>query len=139
MILQKNGERSPFLGANRGLKTLGDFPLNRENRFRHKIFLKNQSILVSGFPALADFSDQGLHDFIDSVKSYRKLRWLGSAALSLAYVACGRADVYGEKNIMLWDVAGAVPIVLGAGGKISLDKTDKLYCLNAFASNGMIA
>ena len=99
---------------------------------------KDQGILVSGFPAHADLSEESLRVFIDSVRSYRKLRWLGSAALSLAYVACGRADVYEEKNIMLWDIAGAAPILLGAGGSFRLDKTKKEFCLNVSAGNGLI-
>ncbi|MDP2905703.1 MAG: inositol monophosphatase family protein [Candidatus Omnitrophota bacterium] len=99
---------------------------------------KNQGILVSGFPARADLSEESLRGFIAAVRSYRKLRWLGSAALSLVYVACGRADVYEEKNIMLWDIAGAAPILLGAGGSFRLDKTKKEFCLNVSASNGLI-
>jgi myo-inositol-1(or 4)-monophosphatase len=41
---------------------------------------------------------------------------LGSAALSLAYVASGRADAYQENDIAIWDVAAGIAIVKAAGG-----------------------
>jgi myo-inositol-1(or 4)-monophosphatase len=41
---------------------------------------------------------------------------LGSAALSLAYVASGRADAYHENDIAIWDVAAGIAIVKAAGG-----------------------
>jgi myo-inositol-1(or 4)-monophosphatase len=43
---------------------------------------------------------------------------LGSAALSLAYVACGRADAYHEDEIKIWDVAAGVALVRAAGGSV---------------------
>ena len=41
----------------------------------------------------------------------KKIRIIGSAALSLAYVACGRFDVYIEKNVKLWDVAAGLALI----------------------------
>lgn len=77
---------------------------------------KEKAVFLTGFPSRTDFSVKAISGFVNSVRSYKKVRLLGSAALSLAYVAAGRADEYYEKDIMLWDVAGGVPIVLGAGG-----------------------
>ena len=102
------------------------------------VSLKEKGILVSGFPARADLSEEAIRGFIDAAKSYRKLRYLGSAALSLVYVACGRADAYAERSIMLWDVAGAAAIILGAGGKISCKETSKPFCFDVLATNGRI-
>jgi myo-inositol-1(or 4)-monophosphatase len=48
-----------------------------------------------------------------------QLRKTGSAALDLAYVACGRYDGYFQKNLKLWDVAGGIIIVKEAGGIIN--------------------
>jgi len=45
---------------------------------------------------------------------------LGSAALDMAYVACGRLDAYIEGQISLWDIAAGLPMVSRAGGKVSL-------------------
>jgi myo-inositol-1(or 4)-monophosphatase len=47
------------------------------------------------------------------------IRRTGSAALDLAYVACGRCDAYFESGIKAWDVAGGMLLVREAGGRVS--------------------
>jgi myo-inositol-1(or 4)-monophosphatase len=47
------------------------------------------------------------------------LRRLGSAALDLAYVACGRADIYWERGLNSWDLAAGMIILREAGGFVS--------------------
>ncbi|HVL71880.1 MAG TPA: inositol monophosphatase family protein [Beijerinckiaceae bacterium] len=47
------------------------------------------------------------------------LRRMGSAALDLAYVACGRADGYWERELNSWDVAAGMLLVREAGGFVS--------------------
>lgn len=47
------------------------------------------------------------------------LRRPGSAALDLAYVACGRYDGYFEKNLKIWDIAAGSLIVSEAGGIVA--------------------
>jgi myo-inositol-1(or 4)-monophosphatase len=46
------------------------------------------------------------------------IRRTGSAALDLAYVACGRADAYFEAGVKDWDIAAGVLLVREAGGKV---------------------
>ena len=48
--------------------------------------------------------------------SYRKS---GSAALDMAYIACGRYDGYFQKNLHLWDIAAGLVLVEEAGGVIN--------------------
>lgn len=96
------------------------------NLNNHKINIssvlsKKEAVLCTGFPVNSNFSSDGLNDFISQVQEYKKIRSLGTAALSIAYVACGRIDAYFEKNIMLWDVAAACAIVLAAGGTIEME------------------
>lgn len=79
-----------------------------------------QAILTTGFPSGDDFNEKSLRRFIESVKKFKKIRLIGSAALSLAYVACGRVDAYVEEGIMLWDVAAGAAIIKGAGGKAKI-------------------
>ena len=50
----------------------------------------------------------------------RKTRMLGSAALGMAYVACGRLDGYIEEQISLWDIAAGWLLVECAGGVVRL-------------------
>jgi myo-inositol-1(or 4)-monophosphatase len=47
------------------------------------------------------------------------MRRMGSAALDLAYVACGRADIYWERNLNSWDIAAGMAILREAGGFVS--------------------
>jgi myo-inositol-1(or 4)-monophosphatase len=46
------------------------------------------------------------------------VRRAGSAALDLAYVACGRVDAYFEAGVRDWDIAAGVLLVREAGGKV---------------------
>jgi myo-inositol-1(or 4)-monophosphatase len=69
----------------------------------------------------------------------RKCRLMGSAALDMAYVACGRFDAYIEQGISLWDIAAGWILVESAGGSVDLrprkDMKDKYSII---ASNGVI-
>lgn len=53
------------------------------------------------------------------------LRRLGSAAVELAYLACGRVELYFEIRLFPWDAAGAIPIIREAGGQIETLYQDK--------------
>ena len=78
----------------------------------------SNAILCTGFPVRSDLSREGLERFIGRVQRYRKIRMLGAASLMMAYVACGRADVYQEERIALWDVAAGIALVEAAGGVV---------------------
>lgn len=96
-----------------------------------------EAVLGTGFPSYLDHSDATLAAFIRQVQGYRKIRGLGSAALMLAYVACGRMDAYREKSIALWDVAAGVALVRAAGGKSTMEKSGDLnQKLDVTAWNG---
>lgn len=71
---------------------------------------KSQSILATGFPTYMNNDEKTLKNFITKIQEYKKIRMIGSAALSLAYVACNRFDSYIEENIKLWDIAAGVAI-----------------------------
>lgn len=91
----------------------------------------NQAILATGFPAFRSFDDASLMDFLMKVQRFKKVRLLGSAALSLAYVACGRTDAYAEEDIMIWDVAGGIALVKAAGGCIIAERSKNMkWALN---------
>jgi myo-inositol-1(or 4)-monophosphatase len=72
--------------------------------------------LSGGFPVGFDYDEAGMASFLAILRRFRKLRLLGSAALSLAYVASGRIDAYFEDDIMYWDIAAGVALVKAAGG-----------------------
>ena len=64
--------------------------------------------------------------------SYRKS---GSAALDMAYVACGRYDGYFQKNLHLWDIAAGLILVEEAGGMINKIDLNDLNDLKIIASS----
>lgn len=82
--------------------------------------LPGAAVLATGCPVYRDYSDDSLHVFAQSIQRFKKVRMLGSAALSAAYVACGRLDAYGEDDIMLWDVAAGAALVAAAGGWVDM-------------------
>jgi myo-inositol-1(or 4)-monophosphatase len=75
----------------------------------------------------------------EMVHRARKCRLMGSAALDMAYVACGRFDAYIEQGISLWDIAAGWILVETAGGTVDLrPRTDMKDKYSIIASNGVI-
>ena len=77
-------------------------------------------LIATGFPY---YDYQRMDAYIEVLKQFmlltRGVRRLGSAALDLAYVACGRFDAYYEYALQPWDVAGGIVLVREAGGIVS--------------------
>lgn len=78
-----------------------------------------RSLLATGFPYY-DFGkqDQYIQLFAELMKSCHGLRRIGSAAVDLAYTACGRFGAFYEYNLNAWDVAAGIVIVKQAGGQV---------------------
>ena len=69
----------------------------------------------------------------------RKCRLLGSAALDMAYVSCGRFDAYIEQGISLWDVAAGWILVETAGGSVEMKpRSDMPDRYSIIATNGVV-
>jgi len=51
-------------------------------------------------------------------KGTQGMRLMGSAALGLAYAACGRVDLYFQRRLSAWDLASGLLLVSEAGGKV---------------------
>ena len=62
----------------------------------------------------------GIDRFHKASLKARKMRMMGSAALGMAYIACGRLDAYIESRISLWDIAAGQLLVETAGGTVQL-------------------
>ncbi len=80
----------------------------------------SKSLLATGFPYY-DFEvmPKYIHALQRLMRESQGMRRLGSAAVDLAYVACGRFDAFFEYGLSPWDVAGGALIVERAGGKLS--------------------
>jgi myo-inositol-1(or 4)-monophosphatase len=77
------------------------------------------SLIATGFPYYDHHKEsEYLNLFRDLMHSTRGLRRLGSAATDLAYVACGRFEVFYEYSLQAWDVCGGAFIVQQAGGRV---------------------
>lgn len=101
-----------------------------------------ESLLVTGFPSSDRFKRQMLKtDFAGIFSKAGNVRALGSAALELAYIACGRLTGYWEVTLRPWDVAAGMILVEEAGGQVSNLYGDKLMLGNfvsIVASNSLI-
>lgn len=79
-----------------------------------------QSLVATGFPYY-DFGQ--MSRYLDILNSFMQkthgLRRLGSAAVDLAYTACGRFEGFFEYNLKPWDVAAGIIIVQEAGGSVT--------------------
>ena len=84
-----------------------------------------QACLMTGFPAAADKSPEALTGFLRDVGRFKKIRMIGSAALAVAYVGAGRADVYYENATNLWDVAAGLALVKAGGGVYTVEPTGR--------------
>lgn len=79
---------------------------------------KDRAILNTGFPSALNINASYLAKLAPFYDAFSKVRMFGSAAISLAYVACGRCDSYYEEDIAIWDVAAGLALVRAAGGII---------------------
>ena len=75
------------------------------------------SIIAVGFSKSQANLEKCLPHVARLTRRARKVRNMGSAAIELAYVACGRFDAYVERRINLWDVAAGSLLVENAGGE----------------------
>jgi myo-inositol-1(or 4)-monophosphatase len=92
-------------------------------------------ILQTGVPSRA--SNDSMKLFEQRLRTWRKVRMIGSAASALAYVASGRAEAYRESGSMIWDVAAGCALVKAAGGEYHIDATEGLdRPLEVAAANG---
>ncbi len=107
----------------------------------------SDSLLVTGFPYnLKEIFDTLILRFSSCLKAARGVRRLGSAALDLCYVACGRFDGFWEQNLKPWDTAAGMLIAQEAGAAItdfknkpfSIDK-DEILATNGKIHNKMIS
>lgn len=79
-----------------------------------------EAIVSVGVAKSIESINRGLPLFERMLRSAKKCRMMGSAALDVAYVACGRLDAYVENSISLWDVAAGILLLERAGGKVTL-------------------
>lgn len=98
------------------------------------------SLLATGLPYNAFNKMEPYLNILSSfMKNTHGIRRIGSAAVDLAYVACGRFEGFFEYNLNAWDVAAGAYIVQCAGGTVSDFKggRDFLYGREIIAANAV--
>jgi len=100
----------------------------------------NRAMLCTGFPYNVRESGDFARHFTNFIMTAQAVRRDGSAALDLAYVACGRFDGFWEEGLRPWDVAAGVLLVEEAGGRVSRydGQPFDIYTPPILASNGLI-
>jgi myo-inositol-1(or 4)-monophosphatase len=99
-----------------------------------------QGLYVTGFPYNVDENpDNVIQQFVGFLSRGLLVRRLGSAALDLAYVACGRFDGFWEVGLSPWDSSVGQLLVREAGGRVThYDGTDyNIYRKSIVATNGL--
>jgi len=106
-----------------------------------KNYRSENLMLATGFPYKEyEHLETYLGALKDIIKETAGIRRPGSAALDLAYTACGRFDGFFEYNLNKWDIAAGALIVREAGGTVTDFKGDNgfLESGNIIATNGKI-
>ncbi len=99
-----------------------------------------EALLATGFPSRKRHASPNIHFYQEFTLRSHGVRRAGSAALDLAYVACGRLDAFWEFNLNPWDTAAGILLVEEAGGRVT-DYAGQHYRLASdeiLASNGPI-
>ncbi|HEX9615602.1 MAG TPA: inositol monophosphatase family protein [Bacteroidota bacterium] len=114
--------------------------LNRERIRVSGISTLIESVLVTGFPYDVKSDTGNIRHFQNFLVEAQAVRRLGSAALDLCYVACGRLDGYWEMSLSPWDMAAGVLLVQEAGGTVTdhEGKASTVHKRSVLATNGLI-
>lgn len=99
---------------------------------------KAEGVLITGLPFNTDYSDNALKKLIIDMQTWKKVRMIGSAAMASCYVASGKAELYQEKGIYLWDIVAGAAIVESAGGKAEINNINEAFQVDVIFSNSKI-
>ncbi len=78
----------------------------------------------------------GVPEYVERWLRHYRVRRFGSTALHLCYVALGGLDFVHDHRASLWDLAGAAPVVLEAGGVLTTDEGAAVFPVSAAQAAG---
>jgi myo-inositol-1(or 4)-monophosphatase len=107
--------RQEVFAAERG----GGAHLNNRRIRVSRVARLEDSLVVTGFPSRKRHQNVNIHFYYQLAMMTHGVRRTGSAAIDLAYVACGRLDGFWEFALNPWDVAAGVLLIQEAGGTCS--------------------
>jgi myo-inositol-1(or 4)-monophosphatase len=100
----------------------------------------SQAMLCTGFPYNVRERPDFARDFANFTMTAQAVRRDGSAAIDLAYVACGRFDGFWEDGLSPWDTAAGLLLIEEARGLVTNFNKEPLsiYTKKVLATNGLI-
>ena len=118
----------------------GAYLNNSRIRVSNKKKIKDAMLVTGGPKGASKIKEKIFSEYINISKNVTNVRKFGSAALDMAYVACGRFDGYWQRELNYWDIAAGIILVKEAGGFIDFFEEDVSSPLkkNILASNSNI-
>ncbi len=118
----------------------GAFLNNSRMRVSNKKKIKDALLVTGGPKGASKIKDKIFSEYKEVSKNASNVRKFGSAALDMAYVACGRFDGYWQREINYWDVAAGTVIIKEAGGFVDFfeEEADHPLKKNILATNSNI-
>ena len=118
----------------------GAYLNNSRIRVSNKKKIKDALLVTGGPKGNSKIKNKIFSEYINVSNNVSNVRKFGSAALDMAYVACGRFDGYWQRELNYWDVAAGIIILKEAGGLINFFEDDENNPLkkNIIASNSNI-
>ena len=118
----------------------GSYLNNSRIRVSNKKKIKDALLVTGGPKGESKIKEKIFSEYIRVSKNVSNVRKFGSAALDMAYVACGRFDGYWQRELNYWDIAAGVIILKEAGGFVDFFEEDSLMPLkkNILATNSNI-
>ena len=118
----------------------GAYLNNSRIRVSNKKKIKDALIVTGGPKQVSKIKEKIFREYINVSNQVSNIRKFGSAALDIAYVACGRFDGYWQRELNYWDIAAGLIILKEAGGFVDFFEEERNYPLkkNILASNSHI-
>tara|TARA_X000001036_G_scaffold345797_1_gene325636 strand:+ start:431 stop:1231 length:801 start_codon:yes stop_codon:yes gene_type:complete len=118
----------------------GAYLNNSRIRVSNKKKLKDALLVTGGPKEASKIKKKIFSEYINVSNHVSNIRKFGSAALDMAYVACGRFDGYWQRELNYWDIAAGIVILKEAGGFVDFFEEDSSIPLkkNILASNSNI-
>ena len=118
----------------------GAYLNNSRIRVSNKKKIQDAMIVTGGPKVTSKIKDKIFSEYINISKNVSNVRKFGSAALDMAYVACGRFDGYWQRELNYWDIAAGIIIIKEAGGFVDFFEQDSSNPLkkNILATNSNI-
>ena len=107
----------------------GAFLNNSRIRVSNKRKIKDALLVTGGPKGASKIKEKIFSEYINVSNNVSNVRKFGSAALDIAYVACGRFDGYWQRELNYWDVAAGLVILREAGGFVDFFEEDKNHPL----------